>query len=92
MQRVAEKLANLSLHYQLLLVTHQPIVAAMGDHHVFIRKAESQDRTYTLLKVLSEQEIEDELIRLIAGNQAGDAASALAKNLMDNAKQWKKRF
>lgn len=91
-QRVAEKLANLSRHYQLLLVTHQPIVAAMGDHHVFIRKVESQDRTYTLLKVLSEQEIEDELIRLIAGNQAGDAASALAKNLMDNAKQWKKRF
>lgn len=91
-QRVAEKLANLSRHYQLLLVTHQPIVAAMGDHHVFIRKVESQDRTYTLLKVLTEQEIEEELIRLIAGNQAGEAASALARNLLHNAKQWKKRF
>jgi DNA repair protein RecN (Recombination protein N) len=88
-QRVAEKLAKLSRHYQLLLVTHQPIVAAMGDHHVFIRKVESQDRTYTLLKVLTEKEIEEELIRLIAGNQAGEAASALAKDLLRNAKNWK---
>jgi len=88
-QRVAEKLAKLSRHYQLLLVTHQPIVAAMGDHHVFIRKVESQDRTYTLLKVLTEKEIEEELIRLIAGNQAGEAASALARNLLQNAKNWK---
>lgn len=88
-QRVAEKLAKLSQHYQLLLVTHQPIVAAMGDHHVFIRKVETQDRTYTLLKVLTEKEIENELIRLIAGNQAGEAAAALARKLMQNAKEWK---
>lgn len=89
-QRVAEKLATLSQHYQLLLVTHQPIVAAMGDHHVFIRKVESEERTYTLLKVLQQQEIEAELTRLIAGNHAADAAFALAKNLLTNAEQWKR--
>lgn len=37
-QAIAEKLHQLSQHHQVLCVTHQPIVAAMADHHWRVSK------------------------------------------------------
>ncbi len=37
-QAIAEKLHHLSRHHQVLCVTHQPIVAAMADHHFHVDK------------------------------------------------------
>lgn len=37
-QAIAEKLYHLSQHHQVLCVTHQPIVAAMADHHFHVSK------------------------------------------------------
>jgi len=37
-QAIAEKLYQLSHHHQVLCVTHQPIVAAMADHHFHVSK------------------------------------------------------
>ncbi len=37
-QAIAEKLFHLSQHHQVLCVTHQPIVAAMADHHLRVSK------------------------------------------------------
>lgn len=37
-QAIAEKLHQLSLSHQVLCVTHQPIVAAMADHHFRVNK------------------------------------------------------
>lgn len=37
-QAIAEKLYQLSRHHQVLCVTHQPIVAAMADHHFHVSK------------------------------------------------------
>jgi len=37
-QAIAQKLFQLSRHHQVLCVTHQPIVAAMADHHFRVSK------------------------------------------------------
>ncbi|MDX2240886.1 MAG: DNA repair protein RecN [Leptolyngbyaceae cyanobacterium bins.302] len=37
-QAIAEKLYQLSQYHQVLCVTHQPIVAAMADHHFHVSK------------------------------------------------------
>jgi DNA repair protein RecN (Recombination protein N) len=37
-QAIAEKLCQLSLHHQVLCVTHQPLVAAMADRHFRVSK------------------------------------------------------
>lgn len=35
---VGEKLLHLAHHLQVFVITHQPIVAAMGDHHLHVQK------------------------------------------------------
>lgn len=37
-QAIAQKLYQLSHHHQILCVTHQPLVAAMADHHFRVNK------------------------------------------------------
>jgi DNA repair protein RecN (Recombination protein N) len=37
-QAIAEKLCQLSIHHQVLCVTHQPLVAAMADRHFRVSK------------------------------------------------------
>ncbi|OLP17687.1 DNA repair protein RecN [Leptolyngbya sp. 'hensonii'] len=44
-QAIAEKLYQLSLQHQVLCVTHQPIVAAMADHHFRVNKETIGDGT-----------------------------------------------
>lgn len=40
---VGEKLLALARHLQVLVITHQPIVAAMGDHHLHVQKRVVED-------------------------------------------------
>ncbi|MCE5196457.1 MAG: DNA repair protein RecN [Negativicutes bacterium] len=89
-QKVAEKLARLARNYQLLLVTHQPVVAAMADQHILIRKEEADNRTYTILKTLSNAEVLRELTRLMAGDPENASAQNLAQDLINRAKNWKR--
>lgn len=89
-QKVAEKLARLAKNYQLLLVTHQPVVAAMADQHILIRKEEAENRTHTILKTLSSGEVLKELTRLMAGDPDNASAQNLAQDLINRAEHWKR--
>ena len=46
-QVVAEKMALIAGHRQVICVTHLPQIAAMGDTHMLIAKSERDGRTYT---------------------------------------------
>lgn len=89
-QKVAEKLARLGKHYQLLLVTHQPVVAAIADQHILIRKEESENRTHTILKTLNSAEVLKELTRLMAGDLDNASAQNLAQDLVNRADHLKR--
>ena len=43
-QAITQKLHQLSQHHQVLCVTHQPIVAAMGDRHFQVKKEVIRDQ------------------------------------------------
>jgi len=62
-QAIAEKLHQLSQHHQVLCVTHQPIVAAMADHHWRVSK----------------QVIESDSEQRVTGNGKGDAGRLAGK-------------
>ncbi len=95
-QAIAEKLHQLSHRHQVLCVTHQPIVAAIADHHFRVdkqvidpadgkrgaAKSTSEDvRTVVRVMPLNEHQRREELAQL-AGGQSDQEAIAFADSLL----------
>ncbi|HEY9894717.1 MAG TPA: DNA repair protein RecN [Candidatus Sericytochromatia bacterium] len=69
-QAIAEKLHQLSQQHQVLCVTHQPIVAAMADHHWRVSKQVIESETGEEREAKSEER-----------GQAGDTKNSKLKTL-----------
>ena len=89
-QKVAEKMAAISGHAQVLCVTHLPQIAAMADTHFSVEKGEKGGRTYTDVAALSEEGRRKELARLTSGDRIGEAALESAGELLRAAAEYKK--
>ncbi|MCD7754946.1 MAG: DNA repair protein RecN [Firmicutes bacterium] len=66
-QKVAEKLKSVARSKQVLCVTHLPQLAAAGDTHLLIAKAERNGRTYTTVTPLDREGRVREVARIIGG-------------------------
>ncbi|MDX1977599.1 MAG: DNA repair protein RecN [Pseudanabaenaceae cyanobacterium bins.68] len=87
-QAIASQLYQLSRHSQVLCVTHQPIIAAIADHHFQVSKQVSQERTQVQITYLQPKQRLQELAQLAAGSQAKNSL-AFAKTLMQQANSLK---
>jgi DNA repair protein RecN (Recombination protein N) len=88
-QVLGEKLWRLATRHQILCVTHLPQLAAYGDQHFLVTKAESAGRTETALQCLEPAAREEELAAMLGA--AGEAARLSARELLDQAQRWKGR-
>ena len=88
-QRVAEKLAKVSRHKQVLCVTHLPQLAAMADTHLGVEKDEENGRTITRVTELDPAARVHELSRLTGGELLTDAMRQGAQELLDAANAYK---
>ena len=79
---VGLRLRGLAASAQVLVVTHSPQVAARADAHWRIAKAGEGDRLRTAVEVLSPDDREEEIARMLAGAQITDAARAAARALI----------
>lgn len=66
-QALAEKLASLAQHQQVLCVTHLPQIAAMGDLHISVSKIQSGNRSQTQAIRLEGNQRVEELARMLGG-------------------------
>lgn len=89
-QRVAEKLAELSIKKQILCVTHLPQMSAMADTHFKIEKEESGGRTVTKVTILDSSGRVLELARLLGGQTITEKTKENASELIEAAKNIKK--
>ena len=78
--QVADRLANLAEHRQLLLITHWPQLAAKARRHFQVHKEVRGNDTFTLCSRLDETGRRNELVRMAGGGDMGDA---LARELME---------
>ena len=81
-QRVAEKLHSVAKHKQVLCVTHLPQLAAMGDTHLLISKAERNGRTYTTVTPLDREGRKRELARMISGANITETTLKSAEEML----------
>ncbi|MCU9594100.1 DNA repair protein RecN [Caldibacillus thermolactis] len=88
-QAIGEKIYRISVNSQVLSITHLPQVAALSDHHFFIRKEIKEHRTITSIQQLSERERIEEIARMISGSHITTATEEHAKELLDLAHQYK---
>ncbi len=91
-QKVAEKMAQVASHKQVLCVTHLPQIAAMADIHLRVEKGEENGRTFTRVDELEAPQRRAELARLIGGSQLTQALEQSAQELLDQGEAHKKQF
>ena len=65
---VGEKLKVISKNHQVIVVTHSASIAARGDFNYFISKKVLEEKTYTNIKLLSENETIEEIARISSGD------------------------
>ena len=80
-QAIAEKIHSISVHSQVLCITHLPQVAAAADNHLYVKKAIIDDRTTTAAVILKEGERVEEIARMLSGNKVTEGALQAAKEL-----------
>ena len=85
-QAVRDKLAKLAQLRQILCITHQPIIAAAANNHLFIEKQQSQESTNVTIKVLAGQERVQALAAMAGGNGSETVALDFAQALLNQAK------
>ncbi|HCC08318.1 MAG TPA: DNA repair protein RecN [Clostridiales bacterium] len=88
-QKVAEKMALLSKKHQLICITHLPQIAAMADYHYNINKNSENDKTVTNVKLLNENDIINELARLITGAETTEITIKHAEEMKEQASRVK---
>lgn len=82
---VGKRLALLGKHLQVLVVTHQPQVAAYGTSHLHVKKHKQKDTTHTTVSLLSAAERKEELARMLSGATVTKEALTAAERLLENA-------
>ncbi len=79
---VGELLHTLGSRSQVLVVTHQPQVAAKGNHHLLVTK-EGADQVHSTLTLLEGEARIQEIGRMLAGTKLTDNTLAHAREMLE---------
>lgn len=87
--RMGRMMQLLSRKIQIITITHLPQVAARGESHFKVYKADSETSTNTYIRRLDDEERVSELAAMLGGSDAGETAAANARSLLEAAKSDK---
>ncbi len=87
---VAALLARLSMHHQVLCITHTPQLAAYADHHLVVSKTADASTTRAVVReLIREEDRVEELARMMSGMKDSDSARTHAFELLAQARRDK---
>jgi len=78
---VGEKIKIISKKHQVMCITHQANIAAQGDANYYISKSVMNGKTFTTIKLLSENEIIEEIARISSGD--------ITKSALEHAREMR---
>jgi DNA repair protein RecN (Recombination protein N) len=84
---VAQRIAMVGESAQVLVVSHNAVMAAAAAQQIMIEKHEESGRTVVTAHNLEHEERVEELARMIAGNQAGDITRHQAREMLEKMSQ-----
>ncbi|WP_050607588.1 DNA repair protein RecN [Clostridium niameyense] len=91
-QSVGEKMYSISYGHQIFCVTHLSQIACMSDNHYYIHKEIINDKTYTRIKKLNQEEKQKEIARIIGGYNITDITFENSKEMIKIADNKKKEI
>lgn len=88
-QKVGEKLSYISRNHQVICVTHLAQIACMADSHFMIEKSTVDSSTRTDVRRLSDEEIKNEISRIIGGTNISEITKKHAEEMISFARRSK---
>lgn len=82
-EKIGKLLRTLGETYQIFCVTHQPQVAACGQHHILVEKTFDDNSTHTRLRFLTPQERKAEVARMLGGEKITDTTLKHAAEMLE---------
>lgn len=89
-QAIAEKIARIASHSQVLCISHLPQVAAMADYHYVISKMVKNARTTTEINSVTSNERTAALSKMLSGSEITPLTLKHAEELLTLAHERKK--
>lgn len=83
---VGRKLKEIARHHQIICITHLPQIAACGESHYRIYKEVTDEKTFTRVEKLNDNQTVDEIARLLGGENITDTTRKSALELLNSAK------
>jgi DNA repair protein RecN (Recombination protein N) len=83
--KVGQILSGMGKYMQVVNITHLPQVASRGTKHYHVYKDDTDDSTFTRVKLLSPEERILEVARLLSGSEVTDTAMKNARELLKAA-------
>lgn len=80
--QMATIMREMAAHRQIIAITHLPQIAALGQTHYKVFKADTATRTETHITLLSEEERITEIASMLSGKNPSPEAVANAKQLL----------
>ena len=79
-QSVADEIVELSKYHQIILITHQPIIASKANKHFYVRKSQSDETKVEVYVLTGENRIK--ALAELAGGEINEQSIEFAKSLI----------
>ncbi len=79
-QSVADEIVELSKYHQIILITHQPIIASKADKHFYVRKSQDDETKVEVYVLIGENRIK--ALAELAGGEINEQSLEFAKSLI----------
>lgn len=80
--KIGKVLSKMAEKHQIILITHQPQIAAKGDNHLYVSKSIHGSKTVSTIKSLHSEERIYELAKMLGGEKPSDTAIQHARTLL----------
>lgn len=84
---VGHLLRELGRHAQVLCITHQPQVAALGHRHWHVHKIQGDNSTHTRIRELGEEQRVEEMARMLGGVEITDSTLNHAREMLEKGQK-----
>ncbi len=79
-QSVADEIAQLSMHHQVIVITHQPIIASKANKHFYVRKSQNDETKVDVYVLTGENRVK--ALAELAGGEINNQSVEFAKSLL----------